>query len=373
MGAAYTPGLTVAEATIVRRVRRLPLQGRILVSVGQEVQAEDVVAQTDLPGEVRPINVAGQLGIAPEELPELMVKRAGDAVAAGEPFVRTRGLMGMFRRELCSPTVGTIESVSRVTGQVIIRGEPAPLRKLAYISGRVVEVSPGESATIEAVGTYVQGIFGVGGECWGELCLVVNGPDEVLDARAIRDEHADKILVGGRLAPAEAVKKAIQIGAAGIVTGGLHDADLRSFVGCEIGVAITGEETLGLTLVVTEGFGPIAMARRTFELLAGCAGMRGSMNGATQIRAGVIRPEVIVPRPRSASRSGAPVSAGSLEMGAVLRAIREPYFGRMGRCVGLPTELTALESESRARVIEVEFEGGERAVLPRANVELIQR
>jgi hypothetical protein len=40
--------------------------------------------------------------------------------------------------------------------------------------------------------------------------------------------------------------------------------------------------------------------------------------------------------------------------------------------VDLPAPLQVLESESRARVLAVEFDGSERAVVPRANVEMIE-
>ena len=41
----------------------------------------------------------------------------------------------------------------------------------------------------------------------------------------------------------------------------------------------------------------IAMARRTFDILRDCHGQEASVSGATQIRAGVQRPEIIVPVP----------------------------------------------------------------------------
>jgi hypothetical protein len=49
-----------------------------------------------------------------------------------------------------------------------------------------------------------------------------------------------------------------------------------------------------------------------------------------------------------------------------------PYFGRIGRVSDLPTELCAVESGARVRVLAVEFEDGKQAVVPRANVELIE-
>ena len=46
MGDAYTPGLTVTRSAIVRKTRRLPLAGEVLVEVGAKVRAADVVART---------------------------------------------------------------------------------------------------------------------------------------------------------------------------------------------------------------------------------------------------------------------------------------------------------------------------------------
>ncbi len=46
---------------------------------------------------------------------------------------------------------------------------------------------------------------------------------------------------------------------------------------------------------MTEGFGRMTMAKRTFELLRGSGGRKASVNGATQIRAGVMRPEIVIP------------------------------------------------------------------------------
>jgi hypothetical protein len=85
-----------------------------------------------------------------------------------------------------------------------------------------------------------------------------------------------------------------------------------------------------------------------------------------------MRPEIIIPREQgSGSEPESDVSTG-LEIGSLLRVIREPHFGRIGRVVELPSELQPLETESAARVLVVEFaDDSKRAVVPRANVELI--
>lgn len=110
------------------------------------------------------------------------------------------------------------------------------------------------------------------------------------------------------------MKQAKAVGVAGLVVGGIHDEDLRALLGYDLGVAITGTEQVGFTLILTEGFGTIPMAAKTFKLLVAHAGRQASISGATQIRAGVIRPEVIVP-------DATPVksAAGSNEMDGILR------------------------------------------------------
>ena len=125
--------------------------------------------------------------------------------------------------------------------------------------------------------------------------------------------------------------------------------------------------------VVTEGFGQIDMAGKTFSLLKKFEGKLTLANGATQIRAGVIRPEVIIPLPQQAeTRKEEKFQEGGLSIGSPVRVIRSPYFGRLGKVAELPAPLQKLESESSARILIVEFEDRSRATVPRANVEMIE-
>ena len=204
--------------------------------------------------------------------------------------------------------------------------------------------------------------------------LITDSADEGLTADRIPGDCAGEILVGGSLIDHAAIEKARAAGAAGLIGGGIRDQDLRTLLGYDLGVAITGTEQIGLTLIITEGFGEIAMAHKTFDILKACSGSEASISGATQIRAGVMRPEIIVPAASTAGEH-ADTSASSdegLGIGRQLRAIRAPYFGRIGRVSDLPSELQQVESGAQVRVLEVEFEDGVRAVIPRANVELIE-
>jgi hypothetical protein len=372
MAHSYTPGLRVAEATVITKERRLPLRGKVMVSVGQHLSAEDVVARTALPGNVTPLNAANILGVAAQDVVDALLVKPGSEVEKGQTIAMAKSFFGLFKSALKSPITGVLESVSNVTGQIIFRDPPVPVEVDAYVDGRVTEVFPEEGIEIQARGAFIQGIFGVGGETYGTIRMVCSSPDEILDAGKIPASASQQILVGGSLVTLEAVQKAIESGAAAIVAGGFHSLSLRKLLGYELGVAITGGEQIGLTMILTEGFGEIAMAKRTFDVLRRHDGHMASCSGATQIRAGVMRPEIIIARKDVTHHVPHDYEGMGLELGASVRIIREPHFGEIGKVTGLPPELTALETEAKVRVLEVELESGERVVLPRANIEMIE-
>ena len=372
MAHAYTPGLRVSPRATVLKQRRLPLKGEVLVEKDQRLQRDQVVARTELPGDVTSVNLVNRLGIMPEELPSYMLVKEGDDVEAGTPLAATQPLIKWFKTTVEAPVSGTVENVSSVTGQVILRQPPRPVEVAAFVDGVVVDLLPAEGVTVETRGAYVQGIFGIGGECWGPLRILAQTPADVLEECQITEDCTGQILVGGGLLTLAVIERAQKVGARGLIGGGLHDRDLRSLLGFDLGVAITGTEEIGLTLIVTEGFGDIAMARRTFDVLNVSAGRVASISGATQIRAGVMRPEIIVPQEDGSSADADSASGGGLEIGRTVRAIRAPYFGRIGRVSDLPSGLIRVESGAEVRVLEVEFEDHTRSVIPRANVELIE-
>jgi len=280
----------------------------------------------------------------------------------------------MFKSTYKSKHEGMIETISPVTGQMILRGEKIPVRVKAYMAGTVVEVLPEEGCVIEAEVSFVQGIFGVGGETNGPIVIACKSHEQELTEDLITPEMKDAVVIGGARMTDEAIKKAQQVGAAAIVSGGMDDEDLRDFLGYDLGVAITGNEDIGLTVIVTEGFGEIAMAERTYKLLSSRSGDIASVNGATQIRAGVMRPEILIPLSETELDQEAepPHTTGLLEIGRPIRIIRDPYFGLIGEVSALPSEPMVLGSGSKARVLEVKLDSGESVTVPRANVELIE-
>ncbi len=372
MAHSYTPGLTVTDRTIVHRRRMLPLPGKILVNVGDPVRSDQPVARAELPGKVFPINLANQLSVAPGEIKDYLSKKEGDVVEKEEILAENKPLIKWFKTEIRSPVAGTIESVSLVTGQVLLREPPKVLQLLAYADGTIVETIPQQGVVVQTTCSLVQGIFGIGGETSGEITMAVKAPDEPFTPAHFNSTMKEKVVVGGSFLSSEAMKQAKAVGVAGLVVGGIHDEDLRALLGYDLGVAITGTEHVGFTLILTEGFGAIPMAAKTFKLLSTHVGRKASISGATQIRAGVIRPEIIIPQEDGGIGMAVQTQREGIRLGDPVRIIRDPLFGRIGEVSALPSELTKISTESEVRVLEVKFSDGKRVVIPRTNIEVIE-
>jgi len=372
MANVYTPGLKVTRRIHLTRERRLPLKGEVVVKKGDRVQSDQVVARTDLPGNVHMVNVAGLLNVHQSDVTEAMLKKVGEKVEKDENLAMSKGLFGLFKSYCKAPVTGEIESVSDVTGQVVLREPPIPVEVHAYVDGVVTDIYPEEGVEMTCDAAFVQGIFGIGGEVAGTIRMLAKTPDDLISADQLAADMKGQIVVVGKLASAELLTRAAELGISAIVAGGIHAQDLKEFLGFDLGVAITGSEEKGITLITTEGFGPLAMAEKTFALLGEAEGKRASANGATQIRAGVMRPEILIPD-ASAGEDAPQAEVGKgILVGSNVRIIRAPYFGEMGEVTDLPPKLEQMESETMVRVLRARLRSGEEVTVPRANVEMIE-
>ena len=378
MGEAYTPGLEVREATVVRKRRILPIPGKTLVKKGDKVTPETKVARAELLGTFTTVDVRSDLGILLGEVKKAIKEwfkvKVGDVVNEGDVLASRKHFFGRRVKESIAPASGTIGYISDVTGKLHIRAAPVPVEVTAYIPGEVIEVIPDEGVIVETFGAYVQGIFGIGGETHGVLEVVVSSPDEILTVDKINSSHKGKILVGGSLITGDALQKAAKNHVNGVIVGSIEDDSLVDYLGYEIGVAVTGEEEVNTTLIITEGFGKMNMLTWTFNLLKKFEGKQCSISGVTHIRAGVIRPEIIIPRKFvEAVISETEETSTRLEPGTVVRIIRGEEFGSFAKVFKLETISTQIETESKTSVIIVTLEDGKKLSLPRANVEIIGR
>ncbi len=370
MGNAFTPGLLVADNVRVKKIRHLPVGGNAIVKVGDSVSATDSVAQAERQGNLVIVRASEELELDPQRVTHFLHVKKGDTVAAGTVIGSVEHLFGLIRNECKTPVAGIIEEISDKTGHISVRQPPHQITVPAYINGKVVEVTKSYIA-IETQASIVQGIFGLGGERYAPLEVVNTNGD--ITAECIHAGCADKVVIGTGAITSGGVAKAIECKVKGIVAGSIAHEVLDEILGEPIGVAITGQEDIPFTLVITEGFGSIPMADATRKLFVSMNGEYVALNGTTQIRAGVVRPEVICSREGRGDHAEETelAVAKELKAGTRIRIIRAPYFGRLATVTGLPEQPMKVETGAAVRVLNANCDNGENITVPRANVEIV--
>ncbi len=317
-------------------------------------------------------DVAFDLGVKPRDLAKFMTCKVGDEVKRGEIIAKKGDMAAYYTRTSKAPVSGVITNINLNTGFVTISRPFKEVVVNAYLRGKVGSIIPKRGAVVEVPAVRLTGIFGVGKEHHGELRVIVDGPGDILTEDRITPDCEGKILVGGSMATNEAIKRAVEIGAKGIIAGTASYLNVIQSLGVKLGVGITGQEEIGMTLILMEGFGKLDMRAEVFEVLKAMDGRLACINGATQIRAGAIRPEVVVPFPEYAGEFAQErMVYEDLVKGLRVRVINDPHFGAKGKIVELPREPVVIETEAKVPVAVVELEDGRTVTVPRANVEIL--
>lgn len=362
----FRSGLIISSSIEVEKLRRIPPTGQVLVPEGELVDYDQVVGHMNPQGYVVNINLASEINVSPFDVPESMLVPVGTAVRRGEIIATNRTFYSL--REYSSPEDGILEHVSPYTGRVRIRAYPLAVR--AMYPGIVRRIVPGEGVVITSQGALLQGIFGIGPYQAGRLAVVTRSEAEPLIPELIKPEHEGCIIAAGGAPTVESLDRAKRLGVRAIIVGGIHKAVLDTFLGYSLGTAVTGLEKT-VTLVVTEGFGRIPMLEASFALLNSLHGCFAIVNGATQVRAGVIRPELFVPHPgliEARSKHGQP----GLKAGQLVRLIRRPRFGQLAVIIDATSFPQRLASGVEVLAVKVRvLPTGQDVVVPVANLEAI--
>lgn len=362
----FRSGLVISSSIQVEKLRRIPPTGQVLVQEGQTVSFDQTVGYMNPQGYVVNVNLASEINVSPFDVPGSMLVPVGQAVRRGEIIAANRTFYSL--REYASPEDGVLENVSPFTGRVSIRAYPLAVR--AMYPGVVSRIIPGEGVLITSRGALLQGIFGIGGYQTGQLLVVTKAENQPLTPDLIQPEHEGCIIAAGGEPSLASLERARRLGVKGIIVGSMHKSVLNDFLGYSLGTAVTGLERT-LTIILTEGFGRVPMLEATFALLTSLHGFFAIVNGATQVRAGVVRPELFVPHAGEAEPRNS-LHAEGLQAGQLVRLIRRPRFGQLATIVDATAFPYQLASGIRVLAVKVRLQqGGQDIIVPVANLEAI--
>jgi len=212
------------------------------------------------------INVVEELGIAFDKFDRVVCCEVGQDVEQGQ-VLASLGPPDMITAKRCqSPVRGRVREINTEYGLIILEPMLEELQVDAWVPGKVQSVSD-RGAEIELQGTMIPGVWGTGPQVHGPL----RRDTEASGAILVRDT-----VTADDLARFESVR------AAGLIVAGLHLGDWES-VGPSFSVVVTGQ------------FGAERFDDHVREGLSNHEGRQTSLDPTTQLRAGVIRPRIILP------------------------------------------------------------------------------
>ncbi|HHH84572.1 MAG TPA: hypothetical protein ENL15_01305, partial [Firmicutes bacterium] len=263
-------------------ILKTPVRGRVLaveengIIVLEEIQ--------DYPTKPVTVPVASLLNIRPRHMKGYLNVKEGEFIEKGMHLVKLSSETLYMREspDLKAPVTGIVKKIDHEEGSVTIQYDFNPLKTYAFIRGTVKEILPGYEALIEAKGHRLTGRIGFGHKHWGELA-----PRDTVDKEG-------KILFFNGEVSYKHLETCREENARGLVAPSMNLSDWRTYFGEELGSAITGDEGLGFTILITRGFGRGFFSEEISAFLERYTGALGSISGRTQIRAGVIRPFLLI-------------------------------------------------------------------------------
>ncbi|MCD4734065.1 hypothetical protein K8R78_07505 [bacterium] len=260
-----------------------PVRGRITkIEPNGVITAREV---QDYDGKLHVLEIASVLKVRPKHIAGYLKFKLGDFIETDR--VVAQRYEKVATASVTSPTTGILKEIDMIKGSVTIQYDLNPVILKSFVSGVVSRVEENHCAWIKDNKKTLTGIIGFGGEAWGELVTVEK-------SAGLTEAYRGMIAVSYQPIDEDFLQKASSYGVAGIVAPSLHNSDWVSFYGEEMGVALTGDEDIPFTLILTEGFGQIEMNETYRNFFAGAKGKVASLSGRTQIRAGVTRPQIIV-------------------------------------------------------------------------------
>lgn len=359
--------------------RMLPQAGEVLVSVGQQVSPDEVIARSEDVEQTLTLYVASELGVENSELSKYVAKSIGSSIKKGDIIARVR--RGLRTAAVKSPSDGTLVSVDDTNGTVLVSSSLGKRELLSLVSGEVEQIIAEHGAVIRTSGTRLYGIVGFGTEAIGPLVSGVDRPDRELTADSVSDDWKGSIVLGGMTAGAPTLTRLREAGVAAVIIGSIPEGDLRRFLtGGQMSqdgfwnpvTAVHGDLShpaieSPLVIIVTEGFGRRPMNDRVFEIMAERAGQTVSVSARTLVGNALARPEIYLDDDEGEDRG----IDDRVDAGRPVRIVDTGAFSVAGEAVRA-AYVQPDRYGVRHVVADVQIESGQIRTVPAPNIEVVE-
>lgn len=337
----------------IRRNRVLPVDGTVLVRVGQKVAPGEILAETLIPTKHVLVDVFHALGLRDaEEAEKLIDRHVGDLVDKHDIIAETGGL---FSRVIRAPMPGKIISIKN--GQVLLEVESRKVVVQSGFAGHVVEILKDRGAVIETNGTLIQGVWGNGLIGYGPFVMDAETIDQELTPSSLGINTRGTVLAAAWCEQEESLLLAGTLPIAGLILGSMSPR----LIPCAL--------NQNYPILLLEGFGRIAINNLAKDLLLECAQKEMSLNAVKWDHYSGFRPEVSIAL--QSDGSAEKVSADFVE-GQKVRIHSSSYAGKTGILTAINAGKTILPNGLRTNTASVLFSNNEKTIQPFSNMDIVE-
>lgn len=349
----FAPVTHILPLTRIRRARMLANPGKVLVRVGQEVNAIDVVAEAPPRQNHLLLDVPAALGIPRSQFSKTLISRkVGEKLVEGDVIAETGSFL---KRVVRAPSESVVLMI--MNGVVLLELQEMPVQMQAGFSGTVVEVIPDRGVILEATGALVQGIWGNGKINMGGLVNLANSASGALNADRLELSLRGAVGMAGHCRDADALRAAAELPLHGLILGSMT-ADL-----------VETARQIDMPLVLLEGFGNIPINRRAYKILADNEKRDICVNAAPLDHYQDERPELLIPLPATAEF---PPETDQFRFGQTVRVLCAPHQSATGTIEEINFEPVLLANGLRTKVATIRLENNEKVSIPFTNLEVIE-
>jgi len=345
--------LRIAPMINIRRIRRLPIAGNVLVNVGDSVNPEDVITEAFIPGEVVFVDIAKGLGIDPLQTPGCLVRASGDELHEGDILAECDAA---FHRIIRTPVDGRF--IDCYQGKAVLATGEIRIRLQAGMMGAVQDLIPEYGAVLSTNGSLLQGMWGNGRMGMGVLQVGKNLEELHEKELTANQPEEGRILALPGCADAATLTLLQEMEPSGLI------------LGCLAPALIPLVKQLPFPVIILSGLGDLPVDSLCFNLLRSREGSLASINAGALDRISGVRPEVIIPQ--TAGEVGEKLDfRTALDIGHQVRIISGLEAGLTGEVVDLPEDKKVFDHGLLLQEAVVKLDDSDTTSLPQQNLVII--
>lgn len=338
--------------TKIQRLRKIPIQSELLVKVGQKVSATEKIADTYPENKYQIINVKKLLNFNNSQDARRAIElEVGKKLKSGDLIAQSQGV---FSKSIKADQ--DCEVILINGSLVLLKQNQVPQPVLAGFESYVSEIMPNYGIVLETNGVLVQGTWGNQRADSGVLLNTMQQADEEFSAKQIGVNHRGMILMGGYCRNASLLKAAKDFNIRGLILSSINP-DLLSLA-----------QEMEFPIIIIEGFSPLPMNMRAFELIKSNEKREVSINAIYDLKLKE-KPEIIIPLNAEASAAN---EAIELSEGLVVRVNEGLFQGKAGMIKRIVNNSVTLFNGVRTTCAIIQFNNEEQASIPLANLDILE-